>query len=53
MNKKRWSTIFLALGLLFLVFGLSADNTLYTWISIVFVLLSLILGGRWMRPRRK
>ncbi|MBL8100564.1 MAG: hypothetical protein JNK81_15375 [Anaerolineales bacterium] len=52
MNKKRFSTIFLMLGLLFLTIGISTDNTIYTWISIIFVLLSLIFGGRWMRPRR-
>ena len=53
MNKKQISAISLMLGLLFLVIGLSIDNTFYTWVSIVFIMLYLILGGRWMRPRRK
>ena len=53
MNKKQISAISLMLGLLFLVIGLATDNTSYTWVSIVFIMLSLILGGRWMRPRRK
>ncbi|MCC7117646.1 MAG: hypothetical protein IT310_03895 [Anaerolineales bacterium] len=53
MNKKQISTIALVLGLTFLVIGLSTDNTAYSWISIGFILVSLILGGRWMRPRRK
>ncbi|MCC6261908.1 MAG: hypothetical protein IT311_13700 [Anaerolineales bacterium] len=53
MNKKQISTIALALGLIFLVIGLSTDNTIYSWISIGFILASLILGGRWMRPPRR
>jgi ABC-type bacteriocin/lantibiotic exporter with double-glycine peptidase domain len=53
MNKKQISLIFQILGLIFLVIGLSTDNTNFTWVSIVFILLALILGGRWLRPRRK
>ncbi len=52
MNRKNSSIIFLALGLVFLTIGLSTDNTAFSWIAIVFVLLSLVMGGRWMRPRR-
>lgn len=52
MNRKNSSTVFLVLGLAFLAIGLSTDNTAFSWIAIVFVLLSLVMGGRWMRPRR-
>lgn len=52
-NKKKASGAFLLLGMTFLVIGMTTDNTVFTWISIVFVLLSLVLGGRWMRPRRR
>lgn len=52
MNKKQISSIALLLGLVFLVIGLATDNTSYTWVSIVFILISLIVGGKWMRPRR-
>jgi hypothetical protein len=41
------------LGMAFLVIGLSTDNTAFTWVSIACIVLSLVLGGRWMRPRRK
>lgn len=51
--KKKASSIFLILGMAFLVIGISFDNTIFTWISIAFVILSLILGGRWLRPRKK
>lgn len=52
-NKRNASTVFLILGLAFLGIGLASDNTAFTWVSVVFVLLSLVLGGRWLRPRRK
>lgn len=50
--SKRYSNIFLILGLAFLAIGISADQTAFTWIAIVFVVLSLVLGGRWLRPGR-
>jgi hypothetical protein len=49
---KRYSMLFLILGLAFLLIGLVTDQTLFSWIAIVFVLLSLLAGGKWMRPRR-
>ena len=52
MNRKNSPTIFLVLGLAFLTIGLSTDNTAFSWIAIVFILLSLVMGGRWMRPRK-
>lgn len=52
-NKRKYASIFLILGMAFLTIGIATDNTVFTWAAIVFVLLSLILGGRWMRPRRK
>jgi hypothetical protein len=44
--------MFLILGLAFLAIGISTDNTAFSWTAIVLVLLSLVLGGRWMRPRK-
>ncbi|NOH03664.1 MAG: hypothetical protein HND47_17740 [Chloroflexi bacterium] len=52
-NKRRASMAFLILGMAFLTIGISTDNTAFTWAAVVFVVLSLILGGRWLRPRRK
>ncbi len=52
MNRKNSSTVFLVLGLAFLTIGLATDNTAFSWVAIVFILLSLVAGGRWMRPRR-
>jgi len=50
--RQRSSTIFLILGLAFLAIGIASDQTAFTWIAIAFVLISLISGGRWLRPRK-
>jgi hypothetical protein len=51
-SRKRSSMIFLVLGLAFLAIGLATDQTTFTWIAIAFVLLSLVMGGRWLRRRK-
>jgi hypothetical protein len=50
--RKRSSMIFLILGMAFLAIGLATDQTVFTWIAIVFVLLSLVSGGKWLRRRK-
>jgi putative exporter of polyketide antibiotics len=52
-NKQKVSAVFLILGMTFLVIGIATDNTAFSWAAVAFVLISLVLGGRWMRPRRK
>jgi hypothetical protein len=52
-NKRRASGIFLVMGMAFLVTGLTTDNTIFSQAAVVLVLVSLIMGGRWMRPRKK
>jgi hypothetical protein len=49
---KRYSTIFLILGLAFLAIGIATDQTVFSWIAIAFVLVSLLTGGKWLRPRK-
>jgi len=53
MNRRNISTVFLILGIAFLAIGIGTDNTVFSWASIVFIVISLVAGGRWMRPRRK
>jgi hypothetical protein len=50
--RKRSSMLFLILGMVFLTIGIATDQTAFTWAAIAFVLLSLISGGRWLRPRK-
>lgn len=51
--NKRASMAFLILGMVFLTVGIATDNTVFSWAAIAFVLISLVLGGRWLRPKRK
>lgn len=51
MKQKRVSLFMLVLGMAFLTIGFATDNTIFTYISIAFVLISLITGGRWLRKR--
>ena len=53
INKRGLSSIFLILGMAAFAIGWSTDNTIFSWAAIAFIVISLILGGRWMRPRRK
>lgn len=52
-DKRKASAAFLILGMTFLVIGITTNNTAFSWAAVAFVMLSLILGGRWMRPRRR
>jgi hypothetical protein len=49
---KRYSPIFLILGIAFLAVGIATNQTAFSWIAVVFVLISLISGGRWLRRRK-
>jgi hypothetical protein len=51
-RRKRSSAIFLILGMAFLTIGLATDQTAFTWIAIAFVVISLVAGGKWLRPKR-
>lgn len=53
INNRRISVYLLILGMTFLAIGFVTDNTIFSWAAVFFVLLSLILGGRWLRPRMK
>ena len=50
--RKRFSMVFLILGMAFLAIGLATDQTTFTWIAIAFVLISLVSGGKWLKPRK-
>ena len=50
--RKRFSTVFLILGMAFLAVGLATDQTAFTWLSIVFIVISLVSGGKWLRRRK-
>jgi uncharacterized membrane protein len=51
-SRRRLSAIFLILGLIFLTIGIVTNQTAFTWIAIAFVLISLIVGGKWLKLRK-
>jgi len=52
-NRQQTSRVFLVLGIIFLVLGISTDYTTFSWVSVAFIIISLVVGGRWLRQRRK
>lgn len=53
LNKNTISTALLLLGMAFLTIGIVTDNRIFSWAAVAFLLLSLLLGGRWLRPRKR
>jgi membrane protein implicated in regulation of membrane protease activity len=53
INKRQASRIFLILGMVFLVIGIVTDNTAFSWAAVAFIIISLLAGGRWLRPRKR
>jgi len=51
-SRKRLSSVVLILALAFLAIGIATDQTAFSWIAIAFVLISLVLGGKWLRRRK-
>jgi hypothetical protein len=52
-NRRRAVGVFLILAMAFLTIGIATDNTAFTWIAIVFVLIALLGNSKWLRPRKK
>lgn len=52
-TKRKISAYALLVGMMFLIIGITTDQVIFTWVSIALVLISLILGGRWLRPKNK
>ena len=51
-NQRKPSLVFLILGLAFLTIGMATDNTAFSVIAIVFVLIALITNVRRTRPNK-
>lgn len=52
-TKRKIAGYALLLSMLALIIGIATDNVFFTWASIVLVLLSLVLGGRWKKMKRR
>jgi hypothetical protein len=52
-RKRTSSMVFLILGMAFLAIGIGTDNTAFSYTAIAFVLIALVMNGRWFRSRKK
>jgi hypothetical protein len=50
---RKISPIFLFAGMIFLAIGFITNNHIFTLISIAFLIVSLITGGRWLRKKKR
>jgi len=53
IDRRKLSGYLLILGMMFLTIGISTDNTIFSWVAVACVVISLIAGGRWIKPGRK
>lgn len=48
---RRASPIFLLIGMVFLAIGFTTNNNVFTWVSIAFLVIALVAGGRWSKKK--
>ncbi len=53
IDRRKLSGYLLILGMVFLTLGLSTKITAFSWAAVICLMVSLVAGGRWMKPRRK
>jgi hypothetical protein len=53
IDRRKLSGYLLILGMMFLTIGISTKITAFSWAAVVCLMISLVAGGRWMKPRRK
>jgi hypothetical protein len=53
IDRRKLSGYLLILGMVFLTIGLRTHNTVFSWAAVACIMISLVAGGRWMRPRKK
>lgn len=50
-RSRAVSTVFLILGMVFFVIGLSTDQNAFTWLAIGFLIAFLLSGNRWLKRK--
>jgi hypothetical protein len=53
IDRRKLSGYLLILGMVFLTIGISTKITAFSWAAVACIMISLVAGGRWMKPRRK
>ena len=53
IDRRKLSGYLLILGMVFLTIGISTKITAFSWVALVCLFISLVVGGRWIKPGRK
>jgi uncharacterized membrane-anchored protein len=53
IDRRKLSGYLLIVGMMFLIIGISTKMTAFSWVAIACLLVSLVVGGRWIKPRTK
>jgi hypothetical protein len=53
IDRRKLSGYLLILGMVFLTVGIGTKNTAFSWAAVVCIMISLVVGGRLIKPRRK
>jgi hypothetical protein len=53
IDRRKLSGYLLILGMVFLTIGISTKTTAFSWAAIACLLISLVVGGKWIKPRWK
>jgi hypothetical protein len=52
IDRRKLSGYLLILGMVFLTLGITTDNIAFSWAAVVCLLISLVMGGRWIKKRK-
>lgn len=51
IDRRKVSGYLLLVGMMFLTIGLSTKITTFSWVAMVCILISLGIGGRWLKRK--
>lgn len=52
MNRKSIAPVFLILGMVFLIIGMSTNQEAFTYIAIAFAVMAFIVNSRFFRRKK-
>jgi hypothetical protein len=53
IDRRKLSGYLLILGMMFLTIGLGTKITAFSWAAFTCLFISLVVSGRWIKPKRK
>jgi|JFJP01.1.fsa_nt_gi hypothetical protein len=53
IDRRKLSGYLLILGMVFLSIGITTKNTAFSWAAVACLMISLVMGGKWINPGGK